>query len=60
MAKRKLRIAVVELDGRHDEVFPVWLNLAENMGTSLISSLHHYIRQGILFLFWKHRDQSVF
>ena len=29
MAKRKLRIAVVELGGRHDEVLPVWLNLAE-------------------------------
>jgi glycosyltransferase involved in cell wall biosynthesis len=32
MSKRKLRIAVVELGGRHDEVFPVWLHLAEKNG----------------------------
>jgi len=35
MAKRKLRIAVVELGGRHDEVFPVWLYLAKKNGYAI-------------------------
>lgn len=43
MSKRKLRIAVVELGGRHDEVFPVWLHLAEKNGYSIdffVAPLH--------------------
>jgi hypothetical protein len=39
MARRNLRIAVVELGGRHDEVFPVWLNLAEKYGDTIDSAL---------------------
>lgn len=35
MAKKKLRIAVVELGGRHDEVFPVWLYLTKKNGYTI-------------------------
>jgi len=35
MARRKLKIAVVELGPRHDEVFPVWLHLAEKNGYTI-------------------------
>lgn len=35
MSRRKMRIAVVELSPRHDEVFPAWLHLAEANGHSI-------------------------
>jgi len=35
MLKRKMKIAAVELGPRHDEVFPVWLQLAEKNGYAI-------------------------
>jgi glycosyltransferase involved in cell wall biosynthesis len=43
MSERKMKIAVVELGARHDEVFPVWLHLAEKNGYAIdffVSPIH--------------------
>lgn len=43
MSKRHLKIAVVELGPRHDEIFPAWLHLAEESGYTIdffVSPIH--------------------
>ncbi len=43
MPKNKIRIAVVETNPRHDEIFPTWLHLAERNGYKVdffVSPLH--------------------